>query len=73
MHCHDLDNQWIESLLERHIYSRGLGTSINMRPSYPHKHITLESRHRDDHIISSKVLVILIFGGWDIGSKLAMS
>ena len=49
MHYHDLDNQWIESLLERHIYSRGLGRGINMRLSYPHKDITLEGcrlRHR---------------------------
>ena len=31
MHYHDLDNQWMESLLKRHIYSRGIGKGINMR------------------------------------------
>ena len=49
MHYHDLDNQLMESLLERHIYSRGLGKGINMRLSYPHKDIMSEGcclRHR---------------------------
>ena len=49
MHYHDLDNQWIEGLLERRIYSRGLGKGINMRLSYPHRDITSEGccrRHR---------------------------
>ena len=27
----------MESLFEKHINSRGLGRSINMRPSYPHE------------------------------------
>ena len=37
MHYHDLDKQWMERLLEKHTYSRGLGTSLNMRPHDPHK------------------------------------
>ena len=37
MHYHDMDKKWIESPLEKHVYSRGLGRSINMRPSYPNK------------------------------------
>ena len=27
----------MESVLEKHMYSRGLGRSTNMRPSYPHE------------------------------------
>ena len=44
-----INNQWIESLLERHIYSRGLGKGINMRLSYPYRDITSKGccrRHR---------------------------
>ena len=36
----------MESLLERHIYSRGLGRGINMRLSYPHKHVTVRDVRR---------------------------
>ena len=60
-----------ESILERHIYSRGLGRGMNMGLQNPYKQITSECfciRHRwyglvfrhDDRIISSKVLAILI-------------
>ena len=34
---HELHNQRMESLLEKHIYSRGIGRSINMTSNYPHK------------------------------------
>ena len=78
MHYHGLDNQWMESLLKMCIYSWGLGRGITMMPSYAHKHIMSEGcclRNRwcelgfrlDDHVISSKVLVILISGTSGVG------
>ena len=89
LHYYELDNQSIESLIKRHIYSRGLGGGINIRPTYTYKTHYVRKviilRHWwcrlsfccDGCVISSKVLVILIFVNmgrlWSIGYVLIIA
>ena len=74
MHYHYLENQLMESRLERHIYSRCLGRDINMRLTYPHKDIMSEGccrRHRwcglgfrhDDRVNLGKETWVILCSG----------